>query len=251
MNRRVLKFAALAVAVYLAGLLALFPASPAIAWFAPPTPGLALGPARGTIWNGSVASVEYRGWNAGAAAWTLKPRSLLGLAVAADVVLERAGQGPLSASLRATSAGRIEITDLRGAVTLDELARAKLLPANVASGEVILNITRLELLDGRLLHAEGKGGLVNLRSALLPGVPLGDYEGEITTTDNVVIASFRDVTAPVRVAGQAQIQPDGSYTVSGSITPTNETPESLRRGLALLGQPDASGRYSFGFSGRL
>lgn len=245
------KLVALAISVYLAGLIARFPASLAIAWFVPATPGLVLGAADGTIWQGRIASIEYRGWNIGTADWSLEPFALFGLAVAADVKLERPGQGLLSAAVRATGAGRIEISDLQGAITLADLSRAKLVPGNIATGDVILNVENLELLNGRPVAADGRLGLANLRSALLPGVALGNYEGELATTDAGIAASFREVEAPLRVAGQGQLGADGRYTVSGSITPSAETPDALRRGLALLGQPDASGRYSFSFSGQL
>lgn len=249
--RLAVKLGVLAVVVYIAALVTLFPASLAIRWFLPATPGVVLGPAEGTVWTGRVASVEYRAWNIGAVEWSLRPLSLLALAVAADVRLERSGQGPMSASVRATTDGRVDIRDLQGGITLTDLSRAKLMPANIATGDVILNLQRLGLLDGRPMAAEGRIGLANLQSALLPGVALGNYEGEIETTDAGIIASFRELEAPLRVTGQAQLGQDGRYTVSGNITPSAETPDALRRGLALLGQPDASGRYSFSFSGQL
>lgn len=251
MKRGLLKYAALAVAVYLVALLALFPASLALRWFAPAVPGLALGAADGTLWSGRIGGVEYRGLDLGVAEWSLQPLALLTLTAAAEISLDRPNGAPISAEVRAGFDGSAEITALHGAFTLADLERARLLPKNIASGEVILNLERLELLDGRPVAATGRGGLTNLRSPLLPGVPLGSYEGDIDTDDNGISVVFRDVEAPLRVTGEAVLSPDGRYTVSGSVLPTAETPEELRRGLALLGQPDASGRYSFRFSGTL
>lgn len=245
------KIGILAFLVYLAGLVTLFPAPLAARWFMPAMPGLVLGPAEGTIWNGRITDIEYRAWNIGAAEWSLRPFSLLALDIAADVKLERPTQGPMSAFIRATTDGQVDVRDLQGGITLADLSHAKIMPANIASGEVILNLQRLDLLDGRPVAAQGQIGLANLNSALLPGVALGNYEGEIETTDAGIIASFRELEAPLRVTGQAQLGQDGRYTVSGNITPSADTPDALRRGLALLGQPDASGRYSFSFSGQL
>lgn len=250
MRRPVLKFAALAVAVYIAGLVALFPASLAVRWFVPDMPGVTLGAADGTVWNGHIAGISYRGWNIGAAEWSLEPLALFGLAIGADVLIERPGRGPVAANVRITPSD-IEFTALRGAVTLEELGRAGMLPANVASGEVILNLEQLVVRNDLPVAADGVLGLTDLRSALLPGVALGSYEADVETTESGISATFSEIEAPLDIAGQAEVKPDGSYTVSGTITPTPETPESLRRGLALLGQPDASGRYEFGFSGRL
>lgn len=250
MKRRIAKFAALGAGVYLIGLVALFPASLALRWFVPEMPGIVLGTANGTIWNGHISGISYRGWHIGAAEWALEPLALLQLSIAADVRIVRPGRGPVMASVRVAPA-TIEFEALRGAVTLAELARAGMLPSNIASGEIILDLDRLEVKNDLPAAANGVIGLTGLRSTLLPGVVLGSYEAKIETTDDGIQATFHELEAPLEVAGQATVKPDGSYAVSGTITPTPETPESLQRGLMLLGQPDASGRYEFAFSGRL
>lgn len=250
MKRPVLKFTALAVVIYLAGLVTLFPASLAMRWFVPAMPGITLGNADGTVWNGHISGIGYRGWNIGAAAWSLEPLSLLQLSVGADVLIEREGRGPVSANVRITPE-TMAFGALRGAVTLAELGKAGILPSNIANGEIILNLDRLEVQNDLPVAADGVIGLTELQSALLPGVALGSFEAELETTDAGIEATFHELEAPLDIAGQALVKPDGSYTVSGSITPTPETPEQLRRGLMLLGQPDASGRYAFNFSGRL
>lgn len=251
MKWRAIRYAALAGAVYLAGLVALFPASLAVRWFVPDIPGLHLGVVEGTIWNGRVNGIDYQGWSPGNATWSLQPLSLFSLAIAADVRLERSGKSPMTANVRVTADGHVRVNALHGVITLAELARAQLLPPNIATGDILLEMASIEFLDGRLVAAEGRAGLAGLRSTLLPGVALGSYEGNVETGGGGVNAVFHEVEAPLRVAGQATLQPDGRYAVSGNITPTSETPENLARGLMLLGQPDASGRYEFNFSGRL
>ena len=251
MKRPVLKLATLAIVVYLVTLLAFFPASLAIRWFVPTMPGVTLGPASGTIWNGRLAGVEYSGWNAGNVEWQLKPLALLALRAEADVQLAREGTTPMSFNIDATPSGNISVSGLKGAFALADLERAGLMPRNVASGELLVELPRLVIEDNRPVFAEGRVGLAQLQSQLLPGAALGSYEGELSTTDNVITVSFRDVEAPLRVAGTAQLQPEGNYQVSGSITPVGETPDALKRGLMLLGQADASGRYTFNFNGRL
>ena len=251
MKRPAARLALLGIGVYLAGLIVFFPATLAIRWFVPSTPGLALGAADGTVWNGRLAGVTYRGLDLGAAEWTLHPLALLGLAASADVALERASGERMLASIRATLAGDVAISGLRGSVSLAELARAKLLPANIATGDVILDLQQLDVQNSRPVAAAGRVGLTNLQSALLPGIALGSYEGNVETTDAGIAATFRELDAPLRVAGKLELRPDGAYNVSGSITPVAETPDALRRGLALLGQSDPSGSYAFGFSGTL
>ncbi|MBW3566650.1 MAG: type II secretion system protein N [Proteobacteria bacterium] len=252
MKRPALKIAILVVAVYLVGLLALFPASLAVRWFVPSIPGLVIAPASGTVWNGNVTGIRYADWNVGSATWKLDPLALLTLQIAADVNVERANATPLLFNVRTGLAGNIAFTDLKGELTVADLEQLRLVPRNIASGNLLFNMVLLELSrDGRLLAADGRLGATNLQSAFIPDVSLGSYESDVETSDTGISATFRDVEAPLRVGGQANLQPDGRYTVSGNITPTEETPESLRRGLVLLGQPDASGRYAFRFNGSL
>lgn len=251
MKRPVLKLVTLVVVIYLFTLLALFPASLAARWFMPPISGLVMGPVDGTIWNGRIAGVEYNGLNAGDASWQLDPVALLTLRAVADVQLDRGDASPMEFAVAAGLGNRIEFRNLQGALMLAELEQARLMPRNIASGNVLLNVSQLVLENQRPTFAQGRVGLTELQSRLLPDVPLGSFEGEIDTANSVITLAFRDVEAPLRVTGQAQLQPDGRYAVTGNITPTNATPDALRRGFVLLGQPDASGRYTFSFNGQL
>lgn len=251
MNRPLLKLATLVIVVYLVTLVALFPARLAVRWFVPPVPGLVLGPAGGTVWDGQIVGVEYAEWKPAGASWEVDPLALLTLALNADARIERSNKAPIRLNLAAGVDGRITVADLNGTVAISEFEQARVMPRNFGSGQILLNISRLEFFEQRPTAAEGRIGLTDLQSPLLPGVPLGSYEAELTTTDDAITGSFRDVEAPLRVAGQVKLLPDGSYTVTGTMTPNSDTPEQLRRGLALLGRPDNSGRYSFSFNGQL
>lgn len=251
MTVRAWKVALLFAIVFIAGLLALFPAPLAARWFVPAVPGLALGPVSGTVWEGRVASLAYRNLDFGRASWSIDPLALFTLSIAADVTLDRAGNAPLNASVGISPSGRITIENLHGTLGLDDLGQAGLVPRNIANGDLMLDLERLGVSNGHIVAADGRAGLAGLQSTFLPGVPLGSYEGRLETANDLVIATFSDVEAPLRLNGRAELEPDGSYTVAGSITPTAETPEKLQQGLRFLGQPDASGRYAFSFEGRL
>lgn len=249
--QRKLKWMALAVAIYIAALVALFPATLALRWFLPSVPGLVIGPADGTVWDGHIAGVRYSGLNAGTLHWNLHALSLLTLHASADIVLERPDASPLAFSMQAGADGVVTLRDIAGSTSISELERAGIVPRNVASGDVLARFSVLELAEGTPRAAEGTLGVSGLQTAFLPGTPLGSYQGEVTTTDEGIRVNFNDVEAPLRIAGQALLKPDGSYSVSGTVTPGTATPDALRRGLVLLGRPDASGRYQFGFDGRL
>lgn len=245
------KIAALCALVFLLGLVAMFPAALAARWFVPPVPGLVIGPLEGSIWEGRANSIEYRRMSLGATRWNVDPLGLLALTLDAQVTVERENAAPLRADVAISPSGEIEVESLSGTLTLADLEHAGLMPRNIARGDVMLDVAALRLADGRILAADGRAGLVNLQSSLLPGVSLGSYEGRFETGADTVTATFSDVEAPLRLNGRAELRPDGSYTASGTIIPTADTPEALRQGLMFLGQPDASGRYNFSFDGRL
>lgn len=249
MTRAGLRLTGLVVVVYLVGLLTLFPASLAVRWFVPDMPGLALGPTEGTIWRGRIDSVEYLEWPGGQASWKLNPLALLSLRANADIELRRHQGNTISAYVSARPDGSADIRSLRGTLTLRDLEQLRIVPRNVASGELLINMDRLQLHDGRLLAAEGRLALTDLRTPLLPNEPLGSYSAEVTTEDNAVVARYSQLEAPLEVSGDARVHPDGRYTVAGSILPTRETPEMIRRGLGFMGSPDSSGRYPFRFEG--
>ncbi len=245
------KIALLAILVFLAGLVALFPASLAVRWFLPEIPGLVLGAAEGSAWNGRVDGVEYNGWNAGNLHWSLNPLGLLLLRADADLRLARTG-GEITAEVKAGMGGSVLIENLRGTLTVADLENARLVPPNFATGELVLNVESLMLEDGRPISAAGRIGLVRLQSPLLPRVALGDYAGEISTPEagNIVLR-FNELEAPLQVRGDATLDANGSYRVAGRITPLAATPEQIRRGLVFLGSPDNSGAYPFSFQGTL
>lgn len=250
MKKPRLRIILLASVVFVVGLLVKFPASVGASMIESRVPGLSLGPADGTLWDGRVNAPQFRGRAIQSLDWELVSWRFLLLQVAADIELRIDGE-TVSASVVATPGGRIEVSGLRGNIKLASLERLRLMPSNLARGEVLLDIDALALEDNRLVAANGRAQLTGLESLLLKGTRLGDYAGTLENTDDGIRINFRDINAPLELQGQALLAADGSYRAEGSVRPTDETPDQLRQGMQFLGQPDSSGRHRFSFKGKL
>ena len=250
MKRPRLKIALLAIAVFLVGLVVKFPASVGASLTSDFVPGFSAGTATGTIWNGSLDAPRWNGRSIQSLEWDLHALNLLLLEASADIDARIDGEN-LSATVTASPSGRLEVENLRGNISLDSLARLQLMPANLARGNVLLDIGQLVLDNRQLVAAEGRAQLTNLESMLLKGVALGDYAGTLENADEGIRLTFRDVQAPLELQGTANLAATGSYRTEGTVRPTSETPEKLRQGMQFLGKPDNSGRYRFSFQGRL
>ena len=250
MKRPRLKLALLAIVVFVVGLVVRFPASIGANLAADQVPGFSPGMAEGTIWNGTLHGPSFNGRQLQTVHWDFEPLELFLLHAAADIDVRLDGE-TLSAEIIANPSGRLEIGKLRGSITLASLARLKLMPENIARGNLLLDIDALALENGRLVAANGRAQLTGLESMMLNGVSLGDYAGTLENTDNGIQLTFRDIAAPLELSGTAQLTADGSYRTSGTLRPTDNTPPPLRNGMTFLGRPDSSGRYNFSFNGRL
>lgn len=243
------KLALLGVAAFIVFLIASFPADLALRWFAPSMPGVNTGFVEGTIWNGVARNAGYRQMVAEEIRWDLHPLSLFAGSVSADVAV-KLPRGNIKASLHQDLGGDTVIENLQGSLPLAQAAALGIMPRNIAEGEILLNIERLELVNGKPVAANGRIGLANLESALLRGVSLGSYQADIATQEESITATFTDVDAPIRVQGSFTLQ-SGQYSVDAKMLPAEGASPQIANGLKLLGQPDASGRYSFRTSGRL
>lgn len=241
---------ALGLAVFVAGLVARFPANAAIAWFMPDVPGISLGNANGTVWSGHLAGSEYRKLSIPRIEWELSPAALLTGRLTAQLTVHLP-QGKINADVSRSVGGHTIISDLQGNASLALASHIGLMPDNFASGELLLNFSHIELENGKPTAIEGRGALTRLRNNLLPGIPLGDYEATIETADTNIVGNFRDMQAPVEITGTATLMPDGRYTVSATLRSRAEAPDELKEGLKLLGPEDAEGRRRLDIEGRL
>lgn len=242
MKRRWLIF--LAASVFLMGLLASAPVAMVYAWLAPkdPSPRQLVG-LSGTLREGRVTAVVNNNRTVlSDLHWQLKPLWLLAGRFAAQ--LDGGGENLLvDGGISVTPAGTLRFTQLRTNGRLAALTSAIGYPFPI-DGTAGLNFEKLVLSGGVPLTAQGNGMVQGLAYTLARDpIPLGDFQVDVTTEQDVIVASLASVSGPLELKGEARLQPDGAYESLIRVRPRPDASTMVRNLLNSLGQPDVSGWY--------
>ena len=234
----------LVIAVFALTLLVRLPAD-LVAWLLPHS--IACESPSGTLWHGGCAEIR-----SGAAAiadvrWTLHPLSLLRAQAALDVDSnDPRARGGGHVTLHVN--GDLDVAALNASLPLE----GGILPAPSGwSGVLELGIDRASVRGGHVAAVQGTLTARSLRMAQ-PTEDLGSFELKFPTApagDAPMLGTLRDLGGPLSLAGQLQLQRDGSYELNGSIAPRDDSSAEVQRALNLLGPPDASGRRAVSFAG--
>jgi general secretion pathway protein N len=245
MQRRTRLIAA-GAAVFLAGLVILFPARAAYHWFGPDT--VRLSGISGTVWRGSAAEASLGGLYVGTLRWSFRPLALLTGKAGYAIVVEPLA-GSVAGDVAVSPGGSLHVSDLSGRLPIS--AASGIAGLDGIDGIVELQVESLVARDGRPVRAVGTVDVANLVAAGLSPSPLGDYRAEFATADEVITGQVQDVSGVLDLTGTLEVRPDGSYSFAGRVAATGRAPSRLVQQLQELGSPDADGMRSFRVEGRL
>ncbi|HEX2138297.1 MAG TPA: type II secretion system protein N, partial [Woeseiaceae bacterium] len=162
------RLAAIGAAVFLAGLVVLFPARVAYHWVAPEAVRLA--GIDGTIWSGSAEEAALGDFYAGAVGWRLQPLALftgkIGYAVTATPV-----GGSFASAIAIAPGGTVHFSDLDARLPIAALGGEAALAGT--DGRVALQFGSLVLEDGYPVRAAGAAEVTDLVLSALSPSPLG------------------------------------------------------------------------------
>lgn len=252
--RRAVPLVAAALAAFIAGAVAWFPARWATS--ALPRPFSCEQPA-GTVWSGHCAELRHGAGSIGAVSWRLRAIPLLRGAVAAEVAwTHRASR--LSGDLE-VSRSRVLLRGLRGAADVATLRALPVWPPSLVAawppgeGRLRVDLGLLELRNGRLARISGvidAGGLVSASGRWA----LGDYRltwrdgaaplGELADRGGPLELSAR--LEPVALEGAAA-PPGGAWRLQGTVRARDR---AWAPRLAAFGPPDAAGRHTLSIEWR-
>ena len=242
---------ALGIGVYLAVVVASFPASLAHRWFSPDS--IRLAAVDGTIWQGGAAYGAVGGVSFSDLRWRLEALALLTgkIRLGAEA---RLSEGFVNAEVTA-SGNEVRLSELRLSTNLavfrDVLREA--MSVNEIGGVVNLSLESLVLVDGWPVSAAGSLEIVELTAPpLIPvegvtSIPLGNYRVQFTpTAEPGIAASINDTGGPLELAGRLSLLPDRSYVLDSLVKPRAGAHEVLVQGLEIW-SPDATadGRRKF------
>ncbi|HET9679008.1 MAG TPA: type II secretion system protein N [Gammaproteobacteria bacterium] len=243
---------AIGLVALLVFLIALLPARLVVGYTTHDIKGLTIGSVTGSVWDAQLRQVNYRGITAPNVTWNLDFWPLLLGTVSAKVDAELA-EGFARFEIDAGLSGEtIQLSNVQAAMTLDTLATFyPAIPAGTADGDLMVNLASARFENGKPVYLEGRAGLSKLTSTWTGTRPLGSYEADISTENDVMQAIITDIDGPVKLIAKATLKPQGNWQVSGDIAARDSSDKTLQQAMQFLGPADARGMHQFSFSGQL
>ena len=236
----------LGVVVFLAVMLATFPAKVAYDWGSPAE--FRLSGITGSIWNGSAAEGIAGGAYVRNITWQFQPMSLL-----SGKLGFRTSSYPASGSMNAEVAvspnGNLTLSNLSGNVPLD-LVHPVFQQSGIR-GDIALQFAKIVISDGTPILAAGSVTVTNFFVPGLSSSRIGDFRADFQTSNGNVTGSVEDMSGVLDVAGTISLNQDRSYSFVGLVAPTNMTPPSIINQLRFLGSANEQGQHEFRFEGQL
>ena len=195
----------LALALFVATLVASFPASLAWQWWRPMDVPLALVDVRGSIWHGGAAQVHWRDRDLGSLTWTVRPSALL--AGRLDAALRLSGPAVLTGRL-SQGIDTSEFTDVRLDVPPQWLTDALMSQGLSAGGRVSVTLAQAVVKSGRISALSGAlhwdDAVVNVGTA----VSLGRLSAPFSLAGaQRVQGTIQDGGGPLSIRGTFEADP--------------------------------------------
>jgi general secretion pathway protein N len=217
--------------------------------------GLEAGEVSGTVWNGRIAALAWRGVPVGELRWQAKPMALLRGRAGAHLQLLRS-DGRIETDVYLATGGRIELRELDGELPIEAFAA---FPSGLPKGwrgRLRGRLAELDLSAGLPTAARGAIEVLDLIGPPPRSFPSGSYtvvlpHPSVQSAEGELDALIEDSGGPFDVEARLTLSQDRSFLLEGLIASTGSVPEQIRRGLELLGPADASGRREFSVAGTL
>lgn len=247
--RRGLSGLLLALGLYLSFLVAELPAARLLGWLSLP-PGLSLGDVSGTLWQGQVARVGWRGRQLRALSWHVSAGSLLLGRPTVQLTFTDADGLTGQAELGWLGHWRIRALDLQAPA--EALLAAVPQPWPVTAGGRV----RLQIDEGEFEPAGCRSLVGELRwSEARLATPLGELAlveavAQLGCEQGRLQAELRQASPQLSLQGHAELNGQGQYRFRGTLVPGAGLPPQLASGLEQLGPRDSQGQIRLSAEGR-
>lgn len=221
----------------LVSVLVFVPASLVLGQLQSRVPGLELSLVGGTLWQGGVGDISYRGLSLGALSWQVRKRELMHLRLVADV--QANGDWGVGHSVLWREAGRLGVENLQADVAAAPFAGAIATPELELLGAISFRIASAEIRGGALTALSGEAEWRDAAVAGIAQANLGTLRASLTLdAPNAVSAAISDVGGPLVVNGGAWLSPLG-YSADVQLAARDP---SVRPALQWLGEPIEGGQ---------
>jgi hypothetical protein len=244
--RRAVTLGIAGLVVFLALMLARFPARWAAGWL---PNDIRCERLAGTLWNGRCGALTVAGTSLGDARWNIRPLRLLAGKFAADVVLGKSDLD-VRGEIATGPSGELTARNVKAVVPLAASVLPQL-PPNLR-GTVRADLARL-VVSGRTITAI-EGRIEALDLAQVGGArafPLGDYAVSFPqgAADSEPVGALEELRGPLDVSGSLRLTREPGWVLEGRVAARPDASPELARQLQFLGSPDAAGWRPFSMAG--
>lgn len=145
------------------------------------------------------------------------------------------------------------ITEIHNAslmLPLGEVMKNFSLPI-LLNGDIVAKLEEVTLEKGWPTAVQGRVALSNAKLADDTAAELGTVHIDFEEVEDGLRGIISDLDAAVKLNGEVSLQRNGSYVLTGKLTPTATTPSNLLNMLQLMGSKNRDGSISFNRRGRL
>ncbi|RLV60775.1 type II secretion system protein N [Parashewanella curva] len=238
--------------VYLIFLVVLMPVSVVMRFVTLP-PQVQVTGVGGSIWQGSIDTVQAYGRQVEQVEWTIHPYSLLTGTLNVDVKIGTRNSAIYAKTKLQLTRSTMNLTDLMLQTDSKTLVGDTRLPLrSKVAGDITLGISEFtygqpwcEALSGNLqLH----GLEVNNQFG---DFPFGSFRLGLDCDQGEVIVTTSEKDNQIGVSGRLWLKANNQVQLQAKIKPTASMPASVRDNLNYLGQADPQGAYPLTYSGRI
>lgn len=249
MKRAHLRAWLLGVVAFLIFLTVGLPASYLTPWLMRHVPGLQLDGVSGSLFSGRAESARLDAADLGAVDWSFDWLAPFTATLGYRLHIHDADRD-LSARLDA-GLGGLHVHGLKGRVSVASLDRWLPLPSHSLNGMLVLDLSQLQLKDGRLQSAAGQVELDDGVMTWPSPYTLGSFRMELAPADGSgTAAEIHELASPLHLDAKLTLGTDGHYRLAGTLAARDPADAGTRKLLAELGSPDSTGQYPFDFKGQ-
>ncbi len=226
-----------------AGLIARFPASTALELAR--VPGIEPDAVSGTVWSGSLRSLDLAGKTFAPVAWRLQPAALLGGELRGDLSA-RAGSSVLTTAFAAAGADRVVISELEIDAELADFPEWS--TVGPVDGRLIAAVASATVENALPVAVTGEATLTGLTYSFDRPYALGDYAMQCREP---VVCDVRDTAGPLELTATLTVGTDRRFALDGRLRARPSAPAELSRLVRALGRTDAEGYYVVNLTGTI
>lgn len=208
-----------------------------------------VGRADGTVWAGTTHSLRYRDIDLGQLRWDVSPYSLFVMMLSGHVsLLDNAGT--VSADVSVLPTGRVSVSEGRANLSVASILEKIEFNLVKAGGDVSAKLNSLSWDEQLVTDVDGEIVWKNAEVTVTSKLVLGTLKARVFSDGEQIVVEMVE-GGRIGLLGKLLLEPDGRYSIAGSIAPSADVKAELGPILASLGRPQKNGRYAIKYSGRL